>query len=262
MPRAGGGIVLARNGLIATTGLFTFVGMALLALSIYFGNANQESHHFLEKKAPETRGVLIFAPVVTMVFGFAVLGLGIFGFFGAWGKPNKVLMIIFFGILTIVFITELALGFTAFGFRGTLKHELDRELGKVWNDSTPPIYNDRMQFQFLFGCCGFKNTSDRPGPDCRPENNRPCFSAIEHRVLGLVEASGIAMIVTASLELFGLVFAMAIICLHGKGAPEDGNDISHQEEHEYLAPNTSGMVGGGGGGGGGRRGGGGHHGGY
>jgi hypothetical protein len=132
----------------ASAGAFIFVGAYALHVGGDFNHVATNSHVFIPA-------------VVSLSLGVAIFVIALIGCF-ACTLDNKVMLAIFFALLTIVFMGQISCLICGVVYRSRLEDSLTDVLKKELNDylDDPPIRNELDFIQEHFECCGVNNYTD------------------------------------------------------------------------------------------------------
>jgi CD63 antigen len=133
--------------------LFFISGIVIIAVGAVVRvqlSENIETHTGME--------TLKAGPIVLIVIGSFITLIAFFGCCGAI-KSNYCMLMTFAGILFVIFISEFAIGITAYVNKDTIKTELhdwmNKEVDEFNKNVSRSNWND---YQILWECCGANNT--------------------------------------------------------------------------------------------------------
>ncbi|XP_068599405.1 tetraspanin-1 [Brachionichthys hirsutus] len=166
-----GCVTVVKVTMVGFNLLVLLAGSALLALGVW---ASVDGSSFLRLLGPfSTRGEqFINVVVLCLAIGAALLLLGLLGCCGA-GRDSKCLLLTFFSIILIIFITEVAAGVVALAYSSFAEAILrawatpalreayggDPAVTRLWNATMTELQ-----------CCGFTNYTDFLGSKFQEEN--------------------------------------------------------------------------------------------
>jgi len=151
-------------------------------------------------------------PAGIIVLGVFLLLVPILGFWGTI-KEKRPVLIAYSIILFLFVICEFGVGGGAYQLRNSIPTTLSTQ----WDNVSP---KDRNTIEQEFGCCGFNNVSDHPGPTCQTlfqngtihANITGCGSELISKFQSSLYAVGTVAIVFATFQLAGLIFAAVVFC--------------------------------------------------
>lgn len=135
---------------------FVITGIIILSIGltvqgIYHGYSEFLSSQFLS------------LPVFLIVIGSIIFLVAFFGCYGAW-KSNYCMILTFCGLLTIIFILELAAGITGYILKNStnslITDTLQPTMKDYINKEKPHIAVAWDDVQSRFSCCGLQNYED------------------------------------------------------------------------------------------------------
>ena len=139
-----------------------------------------------------------------IVVGSFVLLTSCFGCFGAW-RESRCFLGMYFVILLVLIIVQVSIGAAGFALRGRAQQELQN----AWEKSADSVRNEIQQH---FNCCGWANTTDNPGTNCSQPNEGECATIVVQYVQDKTTVIAITGIVVGSVEVFGLIFSLCLMC--------------------------------------------------
>mmetsp|Transcript_44252 Transcript_44252/g.114985 ORF Transcript_44252/g.114985 Transcript_44252/m.114985 type:complete len:235 (-) Transcript_44252:30-734(-) len=161
-------------------------------------------------------------PIGIIVLGAFVFLLAVFGCCGAM-KKNSCLLIIYFILVLIILVAQLAVGIAAIAFTGSFR----QAISYVWNQATVA---QKQTIQDAFDCCGV--TGETTG--CTGTKDT-CDVAVETLIKSnIVIFAGVAIGVVV-LEIGGLIGS----CCVKAGAKSDKEKKDQQESAHQAAYTTS-----------------------
>jgi len=158
---------------------------------------------------------------VTIPSGIIVLGvfLLLVPILGFWGtiKEKKIVLIIYCFILFIFVICEFGVGGGAY----TMRNQIPGQLENQWENLSPA---GKEAIEERFECCGFRNVTDDPSPDCLSEfGNSTSITGCGFQLVQFFQSSlyavGTVAVIFATFQLAGLIFALIVFIY----LREDGN---------------------------------------
>ncbi|XP_070497135.1 CD63 antigen [Chironomus tepperi] len=138
------------NFFFVITGII-ILSVGLTVQGIYHGYSEFLSSQFLS------------LPVFLIVIGSIIFFVAFFGCYGAW-RSNYCMILTFCGLLTIIFILELAAGITGYILKNStsslITDTLQPTMKDYINNEKPHISVAWDDIQSRFGCCGLQNYQD------------------------------------------------------------------------------------------------------
>lgn len=222
--------------------LFFLVGCGLLGIGIYSKVGDNDYIDVAEDLSSISEYITLGNILIAV--GVIILIVAFFGCCGAI-MENQTMLTIFFSLLLLIFILELAGGIYGFVNRD----EIENQLEKDFNDAIQKKYFDSGdnsfvkktidKFQTDFKCCGFNgfedwqqstyyaNKSTIPKSCCKDQsdqspcpasrdpkdfNQKGCFVEVMDFFKENAYAAAACGIAFAVLQVLGLVFSMCLIC--------------------------------------------------
>lgn len=154
-------------------------------------------------------------PITLIITGILVFIVSCFGLFGAISESRKILKI-YFAILAILVVAQLAITITAF----TSRHGVENTLNSAWQlayEKHPRIIRDIEQ---EFSCCGFKNVTDRAIPKKQFDScitnpyfgfETPCFEELKEAYIEKENFIGGVGTILALIQISSLIFTFILI---------------------------------------------------
>jgi CD63 antigen len=197
------------------------IGIAVLALSLTVIFSNDAQKYFqgiLDKNNTDVNLNQMYIPLyVLAAVGGLLLLTGFLGCCGAW-MENTCLLSLFFTIILILFVAELACGIAVLvnkdGFKNTVFEGIKKEM-KRYNSDLPPDQKHAIdQMQESLQCCGCDGPGDFfgtiPPASCKSYTEGCCnkiWNKLESQ-LGIVGGVAIGILV---IELLAMIFS-CILC--------------------------------------------------
>lgn len=222
--------------------LFFLVGCGLLGVGIY---SKVGENKYIDV-AEDLSSISEYVTLGNIMIAVGVIIL-IVAFFGCCGAimENPTMLTIFFSLLLLIFILELAGGIYGFINRDEIEEQLEKDFKSAiqtkYNDTSNDsvIKNTIDKFQKEFECCGFNSWKDWENSDyfkyhntipascCKDTKNNPqcptvanpdyfnkkgCFKEVMDWFKDNAYAAAACGIAFAVLQVLGLIFAMCLIC--------------------------------------------------
>ncbi|XP_073350817.1 tetraspanin 35 [Pagrus major] len=226
-------------------GIIFVAGVAILGVGIWVKVDSGSIFNFLGK-------IENVPPELTQVLnvGYLLIALGalllVIGFLGCCGavRESKCMLLLFFIIVLLVFIAEVAGAIVILVFR-PLADELFTKVGKAAVENIKKDYGENADITGLWNttmstlkCCGFYNSSDFEGspyyvdhnrqypPQCCPGTDNPCNQTVADSVMTItgcfpkikqliddntVVIVGVALGI-AALEICAMAVSMILFC--------------------------------------------------
>lgn len=143
-----GGMKCIKYLIFAFNLVFVLVAIALIAVGAYVQIALKDYFDLIEGSFSSAAALLIAVGVIIFFIAF-------FGCCGAY-KENRTCVLIFAGLLVIIFILEIAGGIAGFVLRGKVKDSVEKYMKKNIDKNVTAW--DKVQEDFK--CCGIHNASD------------------------------------------------------------------------------------------------------
>lgn len=128
--------------------IFVLVAIALIAVGAYVQIALKDYFDLIEGSFSSAAALLIAVGVIIFFIAF-------FGCCGAY-KENRTCVLIFAGLLVIIFIMEIAGGIAGFVLKGQVEETVEKYMKE--NIQKNATVWDKVQSKFE--CCGIHNASD------------------------------------------------------------------------------------------------------
>ncbi|XP_044013891.1 leukocyte surface antigen CD53 [Aphidius gifuensis] len=147
--------------------VFSLSGLAVLIAGMIVLADVDEFSHFVEGSIFTTSFVLIIVGVIIFIVAF----LGCFGAI----KEHYILLIVFAGILAVIFVIEMTVGITAAVYKGdfsdVLKNGLKKSMKNYSNNEADKIAWDNVQIKL--DCCGVEKADEWIGIGVLPGGQLP-----------------------------------------------------------------------------------------
>jgi ABC-type transport system involved in multi-copper enzyme maturation permease subunit len=128
--------------------VFALFGILLISIGATAMNSFQEYNFFYKNTIPSGLVVVGVFMLITVLIGF----IGI-------KRKKPIILGIYIALMSILIICEFSVGGAAYAKRNSISQQLQNS----WKNADP---NSKNSIQTTFGCCGWINSTDFPGPNC------------------------------------------------------------------------------------------------
>uniref|UniRef100_A0A668AVF7 Tetraspanin n=1 Tax=Myripristis murdjan TaxID=586833 RepID=A0A668AVF7_9TELE len=230
--------------MFAFNGIIFLAGAAILGVGIWVKVDSGSVLGFLQQidNAPSELSQLLNVGYLLIAVGAVLLIIGFLGCCGAV-KESRCMLLMFFVIVLVVFIAEVAGAVVILVFK-PLAEELINKLGTEASASIRKDYGKNSDVTGLWNatmdtlkCCGFNNYTDFTGspfyqensnqypPQCCPSHDSPCnstaatISGCFPKFLKLIDDNSVVIVAVALgiavLEVCAMVVSMTLYCKIG-----------------------------------------------
>ncbi|XP_029364185.1 tetraspanin 35 [Echeneis naucrates] len=224
-------------------GIIFLAGAAILGVGIWVKVDSSSILSFLGKieNAPSELGQVLHVGYLLIAIGALLVVIGFLGCCGAV-RESKCMLLLFFIIIMLVFIAEVAGAIVILVFR-PLADELIQKLGTAAVQNIKADYGKNSDITGLWNttmttlkCCGFYNASDfvespfyvshgdQYPPQCCPGFSSPCNQTAAYMfvtgcfpmIKNLIDSNALVVVAVALgiavLEVFAMVVSMILFC--------------------------------------------------
>lgn len=217
--------------------LFFIIGCALLGVGIYLKVGDDKFINVAEDLSSISKYVTLGNLMIAV--GIIIVIVAFFGCCGAI-KESQIMLTIFFTLLMLIFILELAGGIYGFVNRDEIEDQLQKDfvdaIENKYNQTDDSVIDKTIdQFQESFECCGYndwtdwrkskffgtyktiprsccKDKSDCPKEDGSKFQQKGCFKEVVDWFKDNAYYAAACGIAFAALQVLGLIFSMCLIC--------------------------------------------------